>query len=308
MSLFEFCIDHISKLKSYQLNSLPLNWVNYHSHTLHSDGANKAEKMILSAINKRIKILGFSDHSPVPFNSNWNMKNENIENYVNDINELKKKYSSDIEIYTGLEIDYIENISGVQNWKHLNLDYTIGSVHYLKKFENDRYFTCDYSTEIFKKGLKKLFGNNIKKMVTYYYEQINNMILTDKPNIIGHLDIITKFNKKNYFFNENDKWYKDIVNQTLNIIKEKDCIVEINTRGFYKNLSNHYYPNCWILQNCKTQNIPVMINSDAHHYKELNNQLPEAALQLIEIGFKEVMIFHNKAWQNAGLYSTGINF
>jgi histidinol-phosphatase (PHP family) len=308
MNLIEFCVEHVSKLNNYQLTGLPLFWANYHTHSLYSDGSNKPEVMIKSAIGKRIKILGFSDHAPIPFDSGWNMKNENIENYINDINELKTKYASEIEIYTGLEIDYISSISGIKNWKHLNLDYTIGSVHFLKKFETGNYFNFDYSREIFAKGLKKIFGNNIKKMVSYYYEQIINMINEDKPDIIGHLDLITKFNKKNYFFNESDKWYKDIVNLTLSVIKEKDCIVEINTRGFYKNLSNNYYPNYWILQNCKLQNIPVLINSDSHNYKELSNQLPEVALQLIEIGFKDVMIYQKNTWNKVGLYSSGLNF
>jgi len=243
---------------------------NYHTHTNFSDGNNTPEEMIQSAVNKNIKILGFSDHSPVPFFSDWNMKYENIFSYITEIETLKQKYSDKIEIYTGLEVDYIENITGVQNWKFLNLDYTIGSVHFLKKFETGEYFTCDFTKESFKKGLDEIFEGNIKTMISYYYEQINNMISECKPNVIGHINLITKFNKNNYFFDDNDIWYKNLVKQTLEIVKQNNCIIEINTRGFYKKLTNEFYPSDWILKECKNQKIPMMINSDAHHINEID--------------------------------------
>lgn len=285
-----------------------MNFTNFHCHTKYSDGHDSAENMVIAGTNKKMKIIGFSEHSPIPFFTEWNMKYENICNYIEEIDSLKRKYSNDIEIYKGLEIDYIENITGVQNWKHLNLDYTIGSIHFLKKFPDGEYFMSDFRKEQFQKGLVEIFENDKKKLVAYYYQQINDMIKICKPDIIGHFDVIEKFNKGKFFFDADEKWYKDFVNETLEIVKQNDCIIEINTRSYYKNLTESFYPNNWILNECKKMNIPVMINSDAHDAEDIDNGLNEALKLLLHIGFKTVRVLYNNKWKDIQITEKGLIF
>ena len=57
-------------------------------------------------------------------------------------------------------------------------------------------------------GIENIFNNDIKKAVTNYYRQIQEMVITQKPDIIGHLDKI-KMNNKARFFSEDEKWYKE---------------------------------------------------------------------------------------------------
>lgn len=278
-----------------------IKWTNYHSHTHFSDGKGEPELYVQSAIKHKMYAYGFSCHSPVPFESGWNMKYENLLAYINEINRLKNKYKAQIKLFIGMEIDYIKNIIGIGHFNHLNLDYTIEGVHYLGFFEDGKAWDYDRGKAIYAKGLKEIFGNDIKRLVKYYYQQINEMLINEKPDVIAHLDLIKKYNKGNYFFNENEQWYKNIVLETLELISESNSIVEINTRGVLKGIDNEYYPSNFIIDKCNELNIKLCMNADTHNPKDVMAYLPEVKALLLEKGIKEVYIFDEKGWQAEGI-------
>ncbi len=271
-------------------------WTNYHSHTHLSDGKGKPELYVQSALEHNMYAYGFSCHSPVPFYSGWNMKYENLHNYINEINRLKIKYAGQIKLFLGMEIDYIKNLCGIKQFAHLKLDYTIGGVHFLGFFDDGKAWDYDGGKPVYARGLKELFGNDIKKLVKYYYEQINDMVTNEKPDVIAHLDLIKKYNKGNYFFNENEEWYKNIVMETLEIIAKSNSIVEVNTRGILRGLDTEYYPSNFILDKCKKLNIKLCMSADTHNAKDVMALLPNVKDLLIEKGYKEVFIFDEKGW------------
>ena len=70
---------------------------NLHTHSIFSDGKSTPEDVVLEAINQGLKVLGFSDHSPVPFENSFAIKNDEVQNYIDTINFLKEKYKDQIE-------------------------------------------------------------------------------------------------------------------------------------------------------------------------------------------------------------------
>ena len=278
-----------------------MKWTNYHSHTSFSDGKGEPELYVKSAIEHKMYAYGYSCHSPVPFKSGWNMQFENLLAYINEINRLKEKYKEQIKLFLGMEIDYVKDIIGINNYRHLSLDYTIGGVHFLGFFDDGSAWDYDGGKVKYEKGLKELFDNDIKSLVKYYYEQVNNMIIDEKPDIIAHIDLIKKYNKGNYFFDENEKWYKDIVLDSLNIVAKSNSILEVNTRGVLKAIDKEFYPSNFILDKCKELNIKLCLSADAHNPKDVMALLPEAKNLLIEKGFKEVFIFDEQGWHPVGI-------
>ena len=125
------------------------------------------------------------------------------------------------------------------------------------------------------------------------------MIITQKPDIIGHLDKI-KMNNKNRFFSEDEKWYKDLVKETLKYIHQNSKsgipIVEVNTRGIYKKKTQSLFPSIDILEQCYLLKIPITLNSDAHKPDELTNYFKETIQILKNIGFKGIHILNNGKW------------
>jgi len=84
---------------------------NLHTHTKYCDGALGAEEMIIAAIKKGGKSLGFSEHSYVSFDEEYSMMLEDIPLYIKEIKTLREKYKDSIDIFLGLEMDsYTEKI------------------------------------------------------------------------------------------------------------------------------------------------------------------------------------------------------
>ncbi|MBN2662870.1 MAG: histidinol-phosphatase [Bacteroidales bacterium] len=271
---------------------------NYHNHSKWSDGKYNPEKTVLRAIELGFDIIGFSDHSPVPFKSEWNMKYENLLKYISDINNLKEKYNEQIKIYLGLEADFINGISYIKNFKHLGLDYTIGGAHYLPEtFEDGTIFNIDNTDEIFQRGLSELYNNDIKFLVERYYNAVNQMIEEDSPDVIAHLDLIEKFNKNHKYFDSKAQWYQKIVDNCLKTIQKTNCIVELNSRSLYKGLLDDFSPKITILQKMLNLKIPVTISGDVHNPEEMELFWKKSIENLKFAGYKEMMLFDQNKWQ-----------
>jgi histidinol-phosphatase (PHP family) len=273
-----------------------MKWTNYHSHSSYSDGKGEPELYALSAIKHQMYSYGFSCHSPVPFSSGWNMKFENLVAYINEINRLKEKYSKELKIYLGLEIDYVEGIIGISHYKNFGLDYSIGGVHFLGFMDDGSPWDFDRGKSWFEKGLNELFGGDIKKLVSHYYQQVINMLLTQKTDVLAHIDLIKKYNEGNIFFDEDEIWYKKLLTETLEIVKKTDTIIEVNTRGVLKKLNSEFYPSNAIIKQCQELKIPVCLSSDAHNSDDVMAFLPEARELLQSTGYQDLFIFDEQGW------------
>ena len=106
---------------------------NYHSHCTFCDGRSTPEDFIKFAVAHGFRAYGFSSHSPLPFETFWNMSKDDMPEYLTEIERLKKKYSDRLEIYVGLEIDFLDKSynASIPYFRNLPLDYRIGSIHFL---------------------------------------------------------------------------------------------------------------------------------------------------------------------------------
>lgn len=271
----------------------------FHAHSRFDDGHEELEAYIQAALSKGFKAFGFSAHAPVIFDSEWNMKQEDFEEYVATCKDLKERYKGSIEIYTGLETDYYRNCTDWRNKK--GIDYTIGAVHFLQNGENGSYMPMDGNKQEFESAIKEGFGGNVQALIEAYYGQIRDMLLKMPPNIVAHLDVIRKNNPNNEYFDEEDEVYRDEVLKTLEIISLTNTIVEVNTGGISRGYVKEPYPGKWILKACKDMDIPIMVNSDTHHPDTIDFYFDEACSLLKSIGFRHQRILYGNEWCDVGL-------
>ncbi len=264
---------------------------NYHTHSIYCDGKNTPREIIETAIEKNFESIGFSSHSPTFDGNGFSILHNNVEKYAAEIKSLKQEYADQIEILLSLEFDYIPGFSKPmhQMAQQHGFDYILGSVHLVPNGKvaspSDLWFTDGSDIAIYDKGIDNFFEGDIKKAVKAFYHQTNEMLEYDNPTIIGHFDKI-KMNNQNRFFTETEHWYQQLVLETIELIKEKETIVEVNTRGIYRKRCADFFPAVNWLQILKKLNVPVTISTDAHFAKDLDNLWDEAEKILISLGYK----------------------
>ncbi|WP_282125724.1 histidinol-phosphatase [Marinifilum flexuosum] len=274
-----------------------MKYFSYHTHSSYCDGKGDPEEYIKEGINLGMRAIGFSSHAPLNESVHWAMKSSNVQSYLNEISRLKEEYKSDIEVYLSLELDYIPGTTKpFKIWKNIaDLDYTIGSVHLVKGDSNDEFWFLDGPDTNYSEGIQKLFHGDVEKAVSAYFHQVIEMIETQKPDVLGHIDKV-KMNNKGRFFEETESWYLNLLNKTLDTLEKSNCIVEVNTRGIYKKKSDKLFPDDYFLIECCKRNIPVTIGTDAHQPSELLSHFDETGKKLKQIGFKQVSVFHKGIW------------
>lgn len=279
-------------------------WANFHSHNKYCDGKGELKDYIESAKASNVFSLGFSSHAPVPFDCKWTMNKDHLPEYLKEISRLQNDYPA-IELYKGLEIDFIPGVINPFDFR-AELDYMIGSIHFVDAFSDGRPWEIDGSHALFLEGVEQIFKNNPRDAIARYYELTREMIYGAAPHVIGHLDKIKIQNVDGKYFSESDDWYKDEVMRTLKLIDQADLIVEVNTRGIYQKKTNDLYPSRWILEIIRQKDIKITLSSDAHHPDDLINCFPKAAKILHDIGFTHLTILTEGKWQKLPFNENGI--
>lgn len=276
---------------------------NYHTHNHYCDGKEAPEAYVKKAIELGFKALGFSSHAPVLFENDYSISPEKLGDYCSEIERLKNIYSDQIDLFLSLEADYIPNKTHdfLYFRKECKLDYIIGAIHLVAHpISGEIWFIDGGKQERWDKGLNDVFGGDIQDGVKAFYRQTNEMIESQRLDILGHFDKI-KMHNKNRFFSQEDRWYQNLIQEGLQLIKEKGVVMEINTRGLYKGRFDELFPNSSIFQKAQEMGIPLMLNTDAHHPNELLGYYSEAMEIIRKVGIKELWHYSKNGWFSVSL-------
>lgn len=254
---------------------------NLHTHTIYCDGENTPEEMLLAAIAKGFRSLGFSEHAPIPAPEMCGMRPSNIAEYIEDVKALKEKYKGKINIFLGIENDSL----GTQ--LRDGFDYTIGSVHMIA--EGGTFCCIDDTAEITRACIRDIFDGDATALVKRYYREVMRNVEENRPDIIGHFDIITKFQDRTPIFDTAGKRYRSIALEALDYVTEFGGIVEVNTGAIARGYRQTPYPDSFILKRLKERNVPITVSADAHSTAAIDCFFPETEELLIAHGFTHIM-------------------
>ncbi|MDD3322345.1 MAG: histidinol-phosphatase [Paludibacter sp.] len=281
-------------------------WSNYHSHCTFCDGRSSMETFIQFAIAKNVRNYGFSSHAPLPFLTKWTMLESDLPDYQTEFKRYKEKYKDKINIFQGLEIDYMEEFPTFINnvLKDKKFDYLISSIHYLDKIADRKYLAIDGPFDEFDNGLMTLFHCDIKAAVYRYYEAINQMIDKGGFDIVGHVDKIALHGQYYRDFDFKALWYTNLFGDVLEKIKKKGLILEINTKSLLD--KGVTYPNQYYYSLINELKIPIMVNSDCHYPDLITNGFKETYTELKRVGFKTLQQLVDGKWQGVEFDENGL--
>ena len=273
---------------------------NFHSHCTFCDGRSHPENFAKFAIANKFRAYGFSSHSPLPFETFWNMSKNDMSEYIAEVNRLKNKYTDIIEIYLGMEIDFLDMTynASIPYFQSLPLDYRISSIHFIPwalPLLEENMVCIDGAYEDFKNGIDEHFNGNIRHITEAFFESSMQMVEAGGFDIVGHIDKIYMNGSKHPDFDPHADWYQKPFLELLDLIAEKDLIIEVNTKS--KTKTGQTFPHIESFKELKKRNIPVMVNSDCH-YPDLVNDGREATLALLkDAGYQSTRELVSGKWQ-----------
>ncbi len=230
--------------------------IDLHIHTTYSDGINTPLEIVKYAINNGVETIGFSDHSFTSFDTSYCVKKEDISSYKREISSLKQEYKEKINIFLGIEQDYYSDEDTT------DYEYVIGSVHYIKV--DDDYIPVDESVEILKAAIDKYFCGDIYTLIECYYDTVADIVNKTNADIIGHFDLISKFNENGELFDEKNVRYINAYKKACDKLIDHNRLFEINTGAISRGYRTTPYPSIEIHNYLKSIGAKFILSSDSH--------------------------------------------
>ena len=223
------------------------------------------------------------------------MEWDRMDDYVAEFRRLKEKYAGRIELYLGLEIDYLneESHPAAECFRRLPLDYRIGSVHLLYDDEG-RVVDSDLPAEKFRQMVDKHFQGDVERVVRLYYERSRRMVELGGFDIVGHADKIhynAAYCRPGIL---EEPWYDRLVRDYFVEIARRGYQVEINTKAWSE--LGTFYPDERYFPLLRELGIRVQVNSDAHYPERIASGMSEAYRALRRAGFTSVMRLQDGQW------------
>ena len=266
---------------------------NLHTHTAFCDGAHTPEENVLAALEMGMDCIGFSEHSYNGNDAIFGMKRENAPLYRREIERLKEAYRGRIQILCGIEQDLC---GGAPSQGY---DYVIGSVHYL--LLEGEYCDVDLSPERFLSYVERYCGGDAFRFTREYYQSVATVAERTQCDIVGHFDLVSKFNEGGRFFDETDPRYLHPAFEALDALLEKNVIFEINTGAISRGYRRTPYPAPFFLHRIAEKRGNIVISSDAHDRANLMYGFSDALQVAKAAGFGSVLSMTKDGWKQISI-------
>ncbi len=262
---------------------------NLHTHTVFSDGVNTPLEMVEEALKLGLHTLGFSDHSYTFFDPDCCSSPDQHTLARREVSCLQEKYAGRIRILCGLEQDFYSEPPAEK------YDYLIGSVHYL--FKDGVYHAVDRSAKDVLVSVRESFEGDIYRYTKEYYETVAQVVEKTNGQIVGHFDLIEKFNQDGAMFSSDDYRYRRPMIDALDALLDRDVIFEINTGAMSRGYRTAPYPSPYVLRRIAEKRGRVMLNSDAHRKENLTFAFEDAVQYAKACGVGGLTVFGAHGWE-----------
>ena len=261
---------------------------NLHTHTTLCDGRSTAQEMAAAAYAAGCGAIGFSGHAPFP-GQDWAMTPEKLIQYRAWVQTEQERYKGKMAVYLGLEQDFL---SPKPDYPY---DYLIGSIHFVKRGED--LFPVDDCAATFERVVAEGYGGDPLAFIRDYYWMEAEVVKKTHCQIIGHFDLVTKFNEGNRYFDGQSPAYRAMAMEALTALLEEDAIFEINTGAMSRGYRTTPYPDPYLLRAMVEGGARITITGDSHHADFILFRYGQAIALAEECGVKEIWYLTDSGFQ-----------
>ncbi len=239
---------------------LPFRRIDLHTHTSFCDGQDTPEEMVEEAVRRGMETVGLCVHTHTPMDESYCASPEGIRSFLREVGRLKERYRGQIRILAGAEQDLYADtdVSG--------FDYVIASVHYLKL--GREYYPVDETEAILREAVEKL-DHDFVRLAELYFEAVTESVRVSHGDIIGHLDLFTKFNENGRMFDETDPRYLEAARRLIDRLLPYGIPFEVNTGAIARGYRSAPYPSTALREYIRERGGQLILSSDAHRKEDL---------------------------------------
>ncbi len=239
-----------------------MRYFDLHVHTEFCDGYATAEEMVRAAIALGCPRIGLSSHAPMPY-GDYAMAAEREEDYIREILRLRAAYRERIEVLLGLEVDL---------WslpvKRERYDYIIGSCHSLSPLVGGARVDVDGPIDELRAAIDRDFDGDPYAACEDYFTSVGRLGVL-RPDIIGHLDLIRKYNKGGALFDEDHPRYLAAAHAAIDALLPLGAYFELNTGALARGYRETPFPAAPLLSYILNRGGKVILTGDAHRPENL---------------------------------------
>lgn len=262
---------------------------NAHTHTTYCDGRSTVAEQLASAQRLGFVSLGFSGHAMQGFDWKYCMSGEAQAAYFAELRALQAELSQSghsPRLYVGLEQDALVPDAEKQKNRE-RCDYVLGSTHYFPEPLDGAWVAVDGDPELLYRCVRERFGGDPQKMAEAYYQLHGAYIAKDKPDIIGHFDLVRKYAGRLGLELDSVAYRRATLN-ALEAARAGCDLLEVNTGNIARGYEQIPYPAGFILDAWREMGGRVTLTSDCHEAVKLDCAF-DTTLALIQAhGYREV--------------------
>lgn len=254
-----------------------------HTHSAFCDGKDTLEAMAAAAYAAGVRYYGVSSHvhTPIPADEGAVLPAD-MTAYRAEVLRLREAYAGRMEILLGIEWDSQSDVSPA------GFDYWIGSVHY-QRGPDGTYYAADWGAEHFAACRDELFGGDALGVAEGYFRDVAR-VAEKAPTILGHIDLITKLNAGNRFFDEEAPRYKAAALEALHAANPAQTLLEINTGGVSRGYRTTPYPALFLLREWRDMGGRIILTADTHSASTVVFGYDQAAALAQAAGFDRAVL------------------
>ena len=262
---------------------------NAHTHSTYCDGRNDIPAMVSHARSLGFVSLGFSEHGYQNFDLEYSMSAATQQAYAAEIRDLQKLHNEQglfPKLYVGLEQDAL-TAPELKVSNRAQFDYIIGSAHYLISPINGSIETVDGPQDMLQRFVNNVFSGDAVALAKAYYRLFGDSIQTDKPDIIGHFDVVRK-HAGVLGLDTDDPAYRRAALDALEQAFTGCKLMEVNTGNIARGYDTLPYPAGFLLDAWREMGGRVTLTSDCHDARYLDCAFAESLAMLRQKGFQHL--------------------
>ena len=255
---------------------------NLHAHSTYDDGKSTLQEMIEASLAAGLTSVGISVHSPLPYASGWGVYPDRMNEYLAELAALREAFAGRIEVFSGIEWDILTDTDLSR------FDYVIGSVHHIPSAVPN--VCVDESAAATRAFIERDYAGDADAAAEAYFAQYDVVAAQPYAKIVGHLDLLTKFDEQASLFNPESPRYRKAALTAMEKLVKSDKIFEINTGAISRGYRTSPYPSKELLCALREMSGKITLSADTHHASTVTCAFDTAEALAKACGFNEAYV------------------